>query len=212
MNLRLRINMGFLLIVFVMAVVAGLIIYQQTKMQTAFQDSLQTCDLDKYLLECRRQEKNYILRDTEQDALTLFQANYDSLYSTTESLHDDIYDEAIFEKLSLLQEYLYNYYNTFMRIVQYGNGDLYINQIDVISNECVQLARECHSIIEDIRVLSNERFTQAMAISSMVNTFSVILGIFLSVIISSFIADKVMDLIGIPEDKLIKITKTKKQK
>ncbi len=39
MNIRFRITMGFLLIVFIMAIVAGIIIWQQAKMQTAFENS-----------------------------------------------------------------------------------------------------------------------------------------------------------------------------
>jgi len=212
MNLRLRINMGFLLIVLVMAIVAGVIICQQAKMQTAFLDSLRTCDLDKYLLECRRQEKNYICCKSEQEALNLFQANYDTLYTMTTNLSDDIYDDNIIEELSGLQENLNHFYTAFMQAVQYRDDELNQNQFNISSRACVKYARECHSNIKHIRLFSTERFETALAISSIVNTFSVIIGLFLAVIISSFIADKIMDLIGTPEGELIKYSHTKKVK
>lgn len=205
MNLRLRINMGFLLIVFLMATVAGVIIYQQAKMQTAFQDSLQTCELDRYLLECRRQEKNYICCDTDQQAIDLFQTNYDTLYTMTIKLSDDISDNHIIDKLSDLQESLVNYYSVFMQTVQYRDNTDYKRQFDISSRACVKSARECHSIIEKIRHFSEERFNTALSISCIVNTFSIIFGIFLAVVISSFIADKIMDIIANPDNPKFKI-------
>ncbi len=39
MNLRVRITFGFLIIVFVMACVSGIIIWQESKMHKAFQNS-----------------------------------------------------------------------------------------------------------------------------------------------------------------------------
>ncbi len=212
MNLRLRINMGFLLIVFVMAVVAGVIIYQQAKMQTAFQDSISTCDLDKYLLECRRQEKNYICCKSEQEALDLFQANYDTLYTMTTSLSDDISDNHIIDELSELQENLTHFYAAFMQAVQYRDDDLYQRQFDNSSRICVKYARECHSNIKHVRYFSEERFNTALSISSIVNTFSIIIGIFLAVMISSFIADKILDLIGTTEGEMTEYSHTKKSK
>lgn len=78
MNLRVRITSGFLIIVIVMACVSGIIIWQESNMYQAFQHSLQISEIEKYFLECRRQEKNFIIRHDSQ-SVQLFASNYDSL-------------------------------------------------------------------------------------------------------------------------------------
>ena len=202
MNLRIRITSGFLLIVMVMTVVAGVIIWQQAKMQSAFQDSILTSELDHYLLECRRQEKNYLLRQ-DGEALVLFQANYDTLFTMATNLSNKILYDQIVIKLSVLQDKLILYRSAFEQSTLYLDVESYKTQYNESIRTCVMFARESHSIIKDIRQLSEERFEKALSISSIVNTFSVIVGIFLSVVISGFIADKVMDLIGSPEREVI---------
>ena len=203
MNLRIRISMGFLLIVFVMTIVAIIIICQQAKMQTAFQDSILTCELDRYVLECRRQEKNYIFRN-DDEALVLHQANYDTLFAMTNNLTDKVSDDKLVNTLLSLQDKLENYKLSFEEVVQYRNDESSQRQFKISLQQCIASARECQAVIGDIRNMTKDRFDTALSISSIVNTFSVIIGIFLSICISGFIADKIMDLIDSPEGKAIK--------
>ncbi len=81
-----------------------------------------------------------------------------------------------------------------------------------VINVCVLSARECHKTVNRIKTMTKDQFNNALAISSIVNTFSVIIGIFLSIIISGFIADKMMDLLGTPEGYIIKCIQPKKKK
>ena len=203
MNLRIRISMGFLLIVFVMTIVAIIIICQQAKMQTAFQDSILTCELDRYVLECRRQEKNYLLRD-DDEALVLYQANYDTLFAMTINLADKVSDDKLVNTLLSLQDKLENYKLSFEEVVQYRNDESSQRQFKISLQKCIISARGCQAVIGDIRNMTKDRFDTALSISSIVNTFSVIIGIFLSICISGFIADKILDLIDSPEGKAIK--------
>lgn len=203
MNLRIRISMGFLIIVFVMTIVSIIIICQQAKMQTAFEDSILTCELDRYVLECRRQEKNYLARD-DDEALVLHQANYDTLFAMTNNLIDKVSNDKLVNTLLSMQNKLENYKLSFEEVVQYRKDESSQRQFKISLQQCIASARECQAVIGDIRNMTKDRFDTALSISSIVNTFSVIVGIFLSVCISGFIADKIMDLIDSPEGKAIK--------
>jgi methyl-accepting chemotaxis protein len=195
--------MGFLIIVFVMTIVSIIIICQQAKMQTAFEDSILTCELDRYVLECRRQEKNYIFRN-DDEALVLHQANYDTLYAMTKNLIDKVSNDKLVNTLLSMQNKLENYKLSFEEVVQYRKDESSQRQFKISLQQCIASARECQAVIGDIRNMTKDRFDTALSISSIVNTFSVIVGIFLSVCISGFIADKIMDLIDSPEGKAIK--------
>jgi len=211
MNLRIRITMGFLVIVFIMTLVAGIILWQQAKMQTAFINSNLTGELEHYLLECRRQEKNFLLRK-DNDSSDLFQANFDTLFTLTTDLGKKISEASIVSELSLLQDRLSNYQAEFEQAILYFDVELYQKQFEESMCSCIMFARESHKIIKKINTVTEDQFNAALSISSIVNTFSVILGIFLSVIIAGFITDKVMDLIGTPEGELIKYSHSKKEK
>lgn len=198
MNLRIRITMGFLLIVFVMAVVASIIIWQQAKMQTAFQNFCYTSEIENSLLECRRQEKNYFLRK-DYGAIGLFQSYFDTLFTLTTNLSTIITEDYIISELLLLKDNLSEYQSNFEKAAVYDVQEYpghYENAVEM----CVMSARECHKIINRIRTMATNQFNTALSVSSIVNTVSVIIGILLSVIVSSFISNKIMNLIG-PKEK-----------
>lgn len=209
MKLRTSILLGFLLIIGVITIVAIVLVCQQAKMQTAFQDSILTCELDRYVLECRRQEKNYLLRN-DDEALALYQANYDTLFAMTDNLTEKVSDDKLVNTLLLLQDKLENYKLSFEEVVQYRNEESSQRQFKISLQRCIISARECQAVISDIRNMTKDRFEAALSISSIVNTFSVIIGIFLSVCIFGFISDKIRDLIDIPKGKVMNnISKSK---
>lgn len=198
MNLRIRITMGFLLIVFVMAVVASIIIWQQAKMQTAFQNFCYTSEIENSLLECRRQEKNYFLRK-DYGAIGLFQSYFDTLFTLTTNLSTIITEDYIISELLLLKDNLSGYRSNFEKAAVYDVQEYnrhYENSVEM----CVMSARECQKIINRIRTMTTNQFNTALSVSSVVNTVSVVIGILLLVIISSFFSDKIMNLIG-PKEK-----------
>ncbi|MFC1527473.1 hypothetical protein ACFL0J_05240 [Candidatus Neomarinimicrobiota bacterium] len=210
MNLRIRITCGVLLIVMVMTIVAGVIIWQQAKMQTAFQNFSYTSEIENSLLECRRQEKNYFLRK-DYGAIGLFQSYFDTLFTLTTNLSTIITDDYIISELLLLKDNLSEYRSNFKKATVYDVQEYnrhYENSVEM----CVMSARECHKIINRIRTMTTNQFNTALSVSSVVNKVSVVIGILLSVVISGFIADKVMDLIGTPEGEIIKYSNSRKKK
>jgi len=191
MNLRVRITFGFLIIVFVMACVSGIIIWQESSMHQAFQHSSQISEIEKYFLECRRQEKNFIIRHDVQ-SVHLFISNFDSLNKLISEMLLDVSNEHMIERLTFLNDIIQSYNSKFEEIFS-------SNQIEIDNNKIqseVNLARESHAIINEIKVITNLEFNKAYAITNNVNIFSILIGLFLSVIIAGFISTKIMEILG----------------
>ena len=191
MNLRARITFGFLIIVFVMACVSGIIIWQESNMHQAFQHSSQISEIEKYFLECRRQEKNFIIRHDAQ-SVQLFTSNYDSLNIMVSKMLVDESDEQMVEKLTLLQTIIDKYDFKFKEII---SSDLFKIDHTKIQSE-VNLARESHALINEIKAITIQNFNKAYAITNNVNIFSILIGLFLSVLIAGFMTTKIMDILG----------------
>lgn len=195
MNLRVRITFGFLIIVFVMVCVSGIIIWQESHMHKAFQHSLQISEIEKYFLECRRQEKNFIIRlDTE--SVQLFASNYDSLNVVVSKMLDYDLNDQMMKKLNILQNKLDSYSFKFDTIV--SSGQIGIDNTLVLDE--VDLAREIHTLIKEIKSITIQDFNKGYAVTNNVNIFSVLIGLFLSVLIAGFISTKIMDIIGHPDE------------
>ncbi|MCK4904284.1 MAG: hypothetical protein KAS35_06290, partial [Candidatus Marinimicrobia bacterium] len=191
MNLRVRITLGFLIIVVVMVCVSGIIIWQESHMHKAFQHSSQISEIEKYLLECRRQEKNYIIRHDSQ-SVQLFANNYDSLSILINKMMLSDINEQMELKLIILEKKLMEYQNIFEELIVTKNVKLENN----LAIREVGLAREGHKIIGEIKNIASQNFKNAYAITNNVNIFSILIGLFLSVLIAGFISTKIMEIIG----------------
>lgn len=191
MNLRIRITSGFLIIVIVMACVSGIIIWQESNMYQAFQHSLQISEIEKYFLECRRQEKNFIIRHDSQ-SVQLFASNYDSLNVVVFKMLDYDLNDQMMEKLNILQNKLDSYNLKFEEIV--GASQIDIDTTKIQSE--VDLAREIHTLINGIKVMTIQDFNRAYTITNNVNIFSILIGLFLLVLIAGFMTTKIMKILG----------------
>ena len=60
----------------------------------------------------------------------------------------------------------------------------------------VDLARESHALINEIKAITIQDFNKAYAITNNVNIFSILIGLFLSVLIAGFMTTKIMDILG----------------
>ncbi len=191
MNLRVRITSGFLIIVIVMACVSGIIIWQEFHMHQAFQHSSQISEIEKYFLECRRQEKNYIIRH-DSKSVQLFTSNYDSLSTLINKMMINNINEQTELKLIKLWEKLEEYKNIFEELIITKN----VEMGNSLATREVGFAREGHEIIRDIKNITTQNFKNAYAITNNVNIFSILIGLFLSIIIAGFISTKIMDILG----------------
>ena len=56
--------------------------------------------------------------------------------------------------------------------------------------------QQARILINEVKVLSNQEFNNAYAITNNVNIFSILIGLFLSVVIAGFISTKIMEILG----------------
>ena len=162
-------------------------------MHQAFQHSSQISEIEKYFLECRRQEKNFIIRH-DAKSVQLFTSNYDSLNLLVSKMLDYDLNEQMVEKLIALQEKIDSYDLKFKEII--SSNQIEIDKAEIQSE--VNLARESHALINEIKAITIQDFNNAYAITNNVNIFSILIGLFLSVLIAGFMSTKIMEFIGRP--------------
>jgi len=108
----------------------------------------------------------------------------------------DVSNEQMIERLTLLEGKVQSYNSKFEEI--FGSNQIGIDNNKIQSE--VNLARESHAIINEIKAITNHEFNKAYAITNNVNIFSILIGLFLSVIIAGFISTKIMEILGGPNN------------
>lgn len=101
-------------------------------------------------------------------------------------------NDQMMEKLNILQNKLDSYNLKFEEIV--GASQIDIDTTKIQSE--VDLAREIHTSINGIKVMTIQDFNRAYTITNNVNIFSILIGLFLSVLIAGFIMTKIMKILG----------------
>ncbi|MFH1852247.1 MAG: hypothetical protein ABIA75_07885 [Candidatus Neomarinimicrobiota bacterium] len=195
MNLRARITLGFIVVILIMLVASGVIIWNQSLMQQSFSNLAATIDLERYLLECRRHEKNFLLRN-DQSYVLIHRANYDSLTVRIALLRPEITDPKIQAKLTELKASLVEYQSIFTELATHPAAVIATDPILAARLEQeVQKARDSHDLIGQIRLLTTERFHLASSVGHLVNIGSILVGILVAVIIAGFLTDKIIQFI-----------------
>lgn len=128
--------------------------------------------------------------------MQLFASNYDSLNVVVSKMLDYDLNDQMMKKLNILQNKLDSYSFKFDTIV--SSGKIGIDNTLVLDE--VDLAREIHTLIKEIKSITIQDFNKGYAVTNNVNIFSVLIGLFLSVLIAGFISTKIMDIIGHPDE------------
>jgi hypothetical protein len=188
MDLWRKIRYSILLIVAIMFIPALVTLWNQGTLHREF-DNLSTCwDLEEYLLEARRHEKNYLLRfDTEYIDL---QAGYHrSLKDAIERLRQNLLIE---DRIGALVDAADDYQRRFTDIAdRIRNGDREAAE-GIAMDEMIESARHCESLIRDLRDLTIERFEAIATRTQFVNVFSLLAALLAAVIVSGYITDKIV--------------------
>jgi len=192
MGVQLKLRTGFLLVVIVMSIASGVILVNQSKMRDAFEMSNASVQLEDYLLECRRQEKNFLLRGKEE-YVEYFNISYDSLYTMTAHLIAKTDHKSMKAELTNLGERESAYKASYDSLIQLSHHQD-VSQVnrETLVTQMVEEARDCHSLIANIRSLAMTNFNTAKSSSHIVNIAALVVGILLSVLIAGIISDQVI--------------------
>ena len=190
MSLQTRIRAALLLVVLAMSAAAGVILWNQNQLQESFDLLNTTTRLDDFLMESRRQEKNFLLRK-DKASVAAFNASYDSLFFLTNRLAASVETHMLQDTLDRLIDREDRYRSTFNQLVQLTRTKNPSARLAKrIETQIVKFARECHSIIDAIREIASQQFRQTRSTTHMVNIAALVIGILLSVLIAGVLADR----------------------
>ncbi len=186
MRMRTKLLLGFLSIVTLMTAAVGITIWQQSIIQECFALLERTDNVERFLLECRRQEKNFLLR-MDQSSLGLFQANFDSLLHSTVDLRKDTVNPEIAAKLPLLTDRIIEYGEVFEDVRSAWPTGIGDEAQASLEGKMVIHARGCHEIVSQIRGISISTFYDAQRVTQNVSVVSIALGLLLSIVIAGIL-------------------------
>lgn len=200
MNPFTKIKGAFLIIIVFMSVAAGAIIWNQHSLETIYHETLNSVQLEQYLLECRRQEKNFILRQTSE-SIALFNSAQDSLMNYISFLRSSEKNEQIASILTQLEQEGDNYLQSFHNLVKRSDTietttTMHLEFIEPI----IEVAQTMHSHIDQIRTYNADNFQSKKSKVSLLNFSIFIVSIFLAVIFAGILSDNFIDQIRLKND------------
>jgi len=189
MDWRQRIRLNVLVVVAIMAIAPGVIIWNQSVLEHEFRNMSTCAYLEEYLLEARRYEKNFFLRGGEE-YLRLQSDFLEKLGDATRQLRGNDEIAARIEMLLQKESEYGQRFSTLASEVSDGTRSREVEDAAVLA--MVGVARECETLIREIRGVTADRFHAAVTRAHFVNFLSLLIGVLLAVIVSGLIADRVV--------------------
>ena len=189
-----KIKNSLILIITLMVIASGVILWNQWKLQRAFTTMQMTVQVDQALLECRRQEKNYILRQ-DSTSLDEFTGSYQTLRRSITQLDSVLRSNGLPDSIkALLPRITQNaneYRNRFEQVRQSEpQTPTSLYHYEEVTSDLVQYARAIHRHVDIIRQAVKQRFESIAAASNVINIAAFIVGLFLSVLIAGYLIDQ----------------------
>ena len=191
MRIRTRLLIGLLAIVCLMVVASAVVIWQQSIMNRAFEFVERLDTVDRFLLECRRQEKNYLLRQ-DRESEVFHAANFDSLFHSTLDLRAQVSDATLLEHLNLLAQKETEYAEAFRVLKEQMAGVGTREERERLAGATVARARECHAVVQEVTAAAAARFAAASSTTHRVSVVSVVVAVLFSVLISAVLTRSIV--------------------
>jgi hypothetical protein len=188
MHLWRKIRYSILLIVAIMFLPALVTLWNQGTLHREFAN-LSTCwELEEYLLEARRHEKNYLLR-FDEEYIDLQAGYYHHLRDAAEKLREN---RLIEDRIGALVDAADDYQRRFTDIAgRIRDGDREAAEGPAM-DAMIESARHCEALIQDLRELTIERFEGTASRNHFINVISLVAALLLAVIVSGYITDKII--------------------
>jgi methyl-accepting chemotaxis protein len=188
-RIRTLLLLGISTIIVLMAGVSVLLLWQQSQMESGCRSLHQVNTLERYLLECRRQEKNFLLRHQRAN-IDLFRTNLDSLVAATTHLAGDARDDTALPELELLLAREREYASAFSALVAWSAGQEQ-ERLSLVDHT-VTSARTCHALMNEIRETTIARLRAANSTARAVNVATVVLGLLLALMVSGWLTRRIV--------------------
>lgn len=157
MKSRRIILIGLTFMVVLVIAVPGTIYWQQLRVRAALHAYTLSVEVEKYLLECRRQEKNFILRN-DIAAIRLHLTACDSAGSILSRLIQMDLPDDLRSRVGSLRGTQQKYAEAFKMMTMNrqnpSGGSAFIPAMHM----CTEIARKCHAQIADIIADMKQRY------------------------------------------------------
>jgi len=186
-TIRTKILAGLLTVVGLLSVAGAVITVQQRRMRDVFTVLDRVQEVERILLECRRQEKNFFLRH-DRSSIELFVTNSNTLVNRAALLRDENLEPDLVPLQARLFEYLGLYREAFFEAERGWHSNLSAEEQDLLMETTVAMARTSHQLVADIRSTSLARSRAASAVTEAVTFFAGGVGVLASIILASMLA------------------------
>ena len=190
LRIRTSLLLGFLAIVVLMSAVTWVVLGQCRVVRRSF-DLLGRIDtVEQALLECRRQEKNFLLRH-DQASLDAHATAFDTLLSGMGFLDAGVRRGGIGAKIAVLEGAVVDYRTAFLGL-EPSRFDDSEHDAERAKTVMVSKARECHALVAEIKGTITSRLESAEAMTRVVSILSIVIGILLSILVAGFLTGRVV--------------------
>ncbi len=191
-RIRTKLLIGMLGMVLLMMVVAGVIIRQQLVIEHSFSILEHMNTIERLLLECRRQEKNFLLRH-DRSSIELFASDFEALQNNTMTALPEVSDTGLRSKLDGLKGLISQYGRTFDEVKSAWASDVGMEEQHRLAGLTVSRARECHALVAEIRESAISSFKMAGYSTHAVSLSSVLLGLLLSFLLAGMLTRHIVN-------------------
>ncbi|MFC1480754.1 hypothetical protein ACFL6E_00730 [Candidatus Neomarinimicrobiota bacterium] len=169
---------------------SSVIYWQQARIVKALSLHAQSGEVEKYLLECRRQEKNFFIR-TSMEAIQMYMANHESATILISSLMNKKLPIDIGMDYSTLNEMMENYREAFKAHAAYQRNNPTRNENISTMHLCIEIARKCHSQMASIVAETEQRYQTVSREAGMITQILLVSISIVSILIAVFIVKQV---------------------
>ena len=144
-KIRTKLLLGLIAIGALVVSTAAVVISRQSVVRRSFEIHDRMLTIERFLLECRRQEKNFLLREDDASA-PLFEESLRSLLAEIDALRSDSVEPAVAARLSDLEVAAAAYADAFRTT----SGPAWFRadgqERDRLEAATVEAARRCHTV------------------------------------------------------------------
>lgn len=186
MDISRRLRFFFFVVVAIMGTASGVIIWNQYRIEGAFETVQVTAQLENILLECRREEKNFFLRG-DPESLDQVRTRMSELNLILGGLRP--LTKAVGEEMEQLQ----GHQEAYLAAFEAGANERTAVDVESPDHPLVIAARRCHRSIGDIRAVTISEFERIRSAIHLLNMASLFIGIVLSVILAGVMTDWILE-------------------
>jgi methyl-accepting chemotaxis protein len=182
LRIRTKLLLGLIAIGALVVSTAAVVISRQSIVRRSFEIHDRMLTIERFLLECRRQEKNFFLREDDASA-PLFEESLRSLLSETAALRADSLEPAVAAGLADLEVAAAAYAESFRTT----SGPAWFRadgqERERLENATVEAARRCHAVMDQLLGHATETLHAAVRTTQRVSLLTVMAGFGLALLV-----------------------------